>query len=108
MPARVEPVKETMSISEWTESADPVIGPSPLSILKTPFGVPAASITSAKSNADRGENSLGFKITVQPAAIAGASFVMICSMGQFQGVISAATPIGSRRIVVGPRRSSSG
>ncbi len=41
MPARVEPVKETMSISGWLEIAAPTPGPSPFTRLNTPFGTPA-------------------------------------------------------------------
>ena len=42
MPARVEPVKLTMSTSLWLDSATPTPGPSPLTRLNTPAGTPAA------------------------------------------------------------------
>ena len=42
MPARVEPVNETMSTSGWLDIAAPTVGPSPLTRLKTPAGTPAA------------------------------------------------------------------
>ena len=48
IPARVEPVKETMSIPGWLEMAAPTSGPVPLIMLKTPAGTPAACITSAQ------------------------------------------------------------
>jgi len=48
MPARVEPVKETMSISGWLEMAAPTVGPSPFTRLNTPAGTPAACRISAQ------------------------------------------------------------
>ena len=41
-PARVEPVKETMSTSGCDEMAAPTVGPSPFTMLKTPAGTPAS------------------------------------------------------------------
>ena len=49
-----------------------------------------------------GATSDGFKIIVQPAAIAGATLHAIWLIGQFHGVISAQTPMGSRTINVVP------
>ena len=95
MPARVEPVNDTMSTSGCDDSATPTPGPSPLTRLNTPGGTPASSITSAKMIAFSGAISVGFRIIVQPAAIAGATFAAIWFSGQFHGVISAHTPIGS-------------
>jgi hypothetical protein len=45
--------------------------------LNTPGGMPASCITSAKSKALRGDNSLGFKTTVHPAARAGPTLAVI-------------------------------
>ena len=84
-----------MSISGWVESAVPTPGPSPWIRLNTPAGTPALSITSAKIAADPGHSSLGFRIIVLPAASAGATLATIWFIGQFHGVISATTPIGS-------------
>jgi hypothetical protein len=39
---------------------------------------------------------------VQPAASAGATLAAIWFNGQFQGVISAHTPIGSRSTIIDP------
>ena len=50
--------------------------------------------------------SLGFKTIVHPAASAGATLQAIWFIGQFQGVISPHTPIGSFRISVEPLSSS--
>ena len=52
-----------------------------------------------------GAISDGFSTTVQPAAIAGATLQTIWLSGQFHGVISAQTPIGSLTTMVVPRRS---
>lgn len=104
MPARVDPVKETMSTSGWPAITWPTSGPVPLTMLKTPFGTPAASMASAKMMPLIGAISLGLRTTVQPAAMAGATLQTIWLSGQFQGVISAHTPIGSLTTMVEPRR----
>ena len=49
-----------------------------------------------------GAISEGFSTIVQPAAIAGATLQTIWLIGQFHGVISPTTPIGSRAIIVVP------
>ena len=84
----------------------PTPGPSPLTRLKTPAGTPAAAMTSAKTTPLKGAISLGFSTMVQPAASAGRTFSVIWLIGQFHGVMNPQTPIGSRRIIVPPRRSS--
>ena len=109
-PARVEPVKLTMSTAGWLLIAAPTVGPSPFTKLKTPFGTPAASMTSAKIIVEIGATSLGFNTIVHPAAMAAPTFMMTCSKGQFHGVIIPTTPAGSRRMrapgVSGSLRSS--
>ncbi|OWK22462.1 hypothetical protein AJ88_09945 [Mesorhizobium amorphae CCBAU 01583] len=67
--------------------------------------MPAASITSEKTMPLIGAISDGFSTTVQPAAMAGATLQTIWLSGQFQGVISAQTPIGSLTTMVPPRFS---
>ena len=76
-PARVEPVKETMSVSGCETIASPTTGPVPVTRLKTPCGSPTSSTTSASTKALRGTTSLGFSTTVQPAASAGATLLAI-------------------------------
>jgi hypothetical protein len=66
--------------------------------LKTPGGTPAASTISANRIPLIGAISLGLRTTVQPAASAGATLQTIWLSGQFQGVMSAQTPIGSSTI----------
>ncbi len=45
---------------------------------------------------ESGAISLGFSTIVQPAASAGPTLQAIWFSGQFQGVISPTTPMGSR------------
>jgi hypothetical protein len=72
-PARVEPVKDTMSTSGWAAMASPTTGPVPGTRLSTPGGRPTSSATSASTYADSGATSLGLSTTVQPAASAAAT-----------------------------------
>ena len=74
LPARVEPVNDTMSTSGLVTSASPTTGPRPVTRLKTPFGRSISSKISASMNAVSGATSLGFRTTVQPATSAGATF----------------------------------
>src|SRR5208282_3875510 len=48
MPARVEPVKETIATSGCEAIAAPTVGPSPLTRLKTPVGTAASCRICAK------------------------------------------------------------
>ena len=66
-----------------------------MSTLKTPFGIPARSPSSAIASAEYGVAVAGFKTMVQPAASAGPDLRVIMALGKFHGVIAAHTPIGS-------------
>ena len=103
-PARVDPVKDTRSMSGCALIAAPTLGPSPLTRLNTPGGTPAASRISAKMMPENGATSEGFSTTVQPTASAGATLQAIWLTGQFQGLMKPHTPTGSRAISVLPRR----
>ena len=81
LPARVEPVNDTMSTSGWAAIASPTDGPVPVTRLNTPAGRPTSLITSASTNASSGAISLGLSTTVQPAAIAKATFAAIWCSG---------------------------
>ena len=70
-----------------------------------PAGRRRATI-SANNIALSGAISLGFSTTVQPVASAGATLEATWFSGQFHGVISPQTPIGSRRTIPLPMRSS--
>ena len=63
--------------------------------MNTPGGTPASCRISANRIALNGAISLGLSTIVQPAASAGATFAHDLLIGQFHGVISAHTPIGS-------------
>ncbi len=76
-PARVEPVKDTMSTSGWAAMASPTTGPTPDTRLNTPAGSPTASKMSASTKAFSGATSLGLSTTVHPAARAGATLAAI-------------------------------
>ena len=55
IPARVEPVKDIISISGCCDMASPTVGPSPLTKLKTPAGTPASSrIQQTQGGIERG------------------------------------------------------
>jgi hypothetical protein len=70
LPARVEPVNDTMSTSGCEAMASPTVGPSPDTRLNTPAGRPTSSMTSASRKASIGATSDGLTTTVHPAAIA--------------------------------------
>ena len=88
-----------MFTSGWLVKASPVIAPSPLTKLKTPWGNLASSIISASIIEDRGASSDGFNTIVQPAANAGITLRHTWFIGQFHGVINAQTPFGSYNIL---------
>ena len=76
-PARVEPVKETMSTSGCWASASPTTAPLPDTRLYTPAGRPMSSAISARMCAERGATSLGLCTTVHPASSAGAILAIV-------------------------------
>lgn len=65
-------------------------------MLNTPGGKPACSIRSASTEADSGDHSAGFRITVLPAASAGAHFHVDSMNGAFHGVMITEGPDGIR------------
>ncbi|MDT4871645.1 hypothetical protein FQZ97_1067850 [compost metagenome] len=97
-PARVDPVKDTMSTSGCPAIASPTSGPVPETRLNAPAGKPISWKISANRNALNGATSEGFSTTVHPAARAGATFAATWCRGKFQGVMQATTPTGSRVI----------
>ncbi len=74
LPVRVEPVNETLSTPGWDTRYAPVVGPSPGTTLTTPGGIPTSVASSPSRSAVSGVCGSGLRTTVQPAAIAGASF----------------------------------
>ena len=70
-----------MSTSGLAAIASPTTGPVPVTMLNTPAGRPTSWMISASMNASIGATSLGFRTTVQPAAIAKATFAAIWCNG---------------------------
>ena len=62
--------------------------------LTTPGGTPASWNILHMARAVSGVSSEGLRTAVQPAAIAGATFLATMAQGKFQGVMSAAGPMG--------------
>ena len=93
-PTSVEPVNAIFCTSGCSTRALPV-APSPVTTLNTPGGSPADCAISAKHSAVSGVNSAGFKITVFPAASAGATFQATIRSGKFHGMICPTTPTGT-------------
>ena len=102
MPARVEPVNDTMSMPGCADNDAPTVGPSPSTRLNTPGGTPASCRISAMMCPENGAISEGFSTIVQPQASAGATLQAIWLAGQFQGVMRPQTPTGSRTMRVVP------
>ena len=95
LPIAVEPVKESFRTIGLSVSAVPIsLALVPTTTLRTPFGMPAWSASSANAKADSGVSEAGLITTGQPAASAGAHFLVIMAIGKFHGVIAATTPIG--------------
>ncbi len=81
LPARVDPVNDTMSTSGCEAMASPTTGPTPVTRLNTPGGSPTSSRISARMKAFSGATSLGFRTTVHPTANAGATLAAIWCSG---------------------------
>src|SRR5207249_3868406 len=96
-PVSGEPVNEMRRSPGCDTSAAPTSSPSPWTTLKTPAGRPASAARSASSEQESGDHSAGLRITVQPAASAGAVFHVESMNGAFQGVITTAGPLGILR-----------
>src|SRR6185503_18430163 len=93
-PTSVDPVNEILSTSGCRTSAAPAEEPPPDTTLNAPGGRPASSASSPNSRAVSGVSDAGFKITVHPAASAGANFQLAMLSGKIQGTIAPTTPIG--------------
>ena len=87
--------------TRWSPtSGGPTSSPIPCTRLNTPGGSPASTVRSASSEHDRGDHSAGLRMTVLPAARAGASFHVDSMNGAFHGVITTAGPAGIRSTVL--------
>ena len=98
MPVAVSPVKAIMSTPSWPTSTSPTVAPAPSTHVSTPSGSPGCAASSASaSTVIAGVMLAGFTTVALPAASAGTSERTSSVSGQFQGVITATTPTGSRR-----------
>src|SRR5712664_2283399 len=95
LPVSVDPVNDSLRTVGLLVSSAPISVADPVITLKTPFGTPARSASSASASAENGVCEAGFNTTEQPAAIAGSALRVIIASGKFQGVMHATTPIGS-------------
>src|SRR5436305_9892131 len=91
-----DPVNDSRRRRGSATSAAPTSSPIPCTTFSTPGGKPASTARSASIEQDSGDHSAGFRTTVQPAASAGAVFQVESMNGAFQGVITAAGPLGIR------------
>ena len=80
-PTSFEPVNPTLSTLGWATSGAPHVSPKPVRTFRTPAGSPASSRIFGISSAVSGVCSAGFRITVHPAAIAGATFCTAIIIG---------------------------
>jgi hypothetical protein len=68
----------------------------PCTTLNTPAGMPASWHRSANRLQLSGLHSAGFRMTVLPAAKAGAHFHVLSMNGAFHGVMTTVGPAGMR------------
>ena len=80
-PVFVEPVNATLSTPACLTRYEPVVGPSPGTMLIAPAGNPTSVASSAMRNTLSGVCGSGFSTTGQPAASAGDSFHVAMSSG---------------------------
>ncbi len=95
-PTSVEPVKDSLRTISLLVSSAPISRALPVTICRTPAGIPAFSANTPRARAVSGVRSAGRTIIVQPAARAGAALRVIIAAGKFHGVIAAVTPTGWR------------
>ena len=97
-PVVVSPVNATLPMPSWAAIEAPAVPPGPVTMLRTPGGMPASRASSPRRIAVSGVYDAGFRIAVLPAARAGATFQEAIRIGKFHGTISPTTPIGSRSV----------
>ena len=95
-----EPVKLIRLTRGSPTSGGPTSSPMPCTRLNTPGGKPASTVRSASSEHDSGDHSAGLRMTVLPAASAGATFHVDSMNGAFHGVMTTAGPAGIRTTVL--------
>ena len=108
LPVAPLPVKLMTGTSGLSTSAMPAASPGPVTRLTTPGGSPASSSSSTSSSAQPGVSDAGLRMTVLPLMSAGIIFQHGMAIGKFQGVMSPATPMGSRMLIAHLSGSSEG
>ena len=96
-PVPLSPVKviaSTFGCDVRNSPAEP--SPKPCTRLNAPSGTSEAAITSARTVAEDGVSSDGFRIAELPITSAGATFMHAMRSGTFHGQMQAMTPLGRR------------
>src|SRR5690625_3836122 len=93
-PTGAEPVHVIFRMYGLLVKMSPIVGPSPFTHCTTSLGIPAWWASSISFMVVSGVSSAGLTTNVQPAARAGAAFLVIIAAGKFQGVIAATGPTG--------------
>ena len=104
-PTSVEPVNPTFRRADARRARRPRRGPARDDVERA-RGQPGLEPELGVAQHGEGERLAGFSTTVLPAASAGAVFQLPMLSGKFQGVMSAVTPIGSRKVRTMPSRST--
>src|ERR1700740_1872368 len=107
-PTEDDPVKLITGTSLCCDKGAPAPGPSPLTRLTTPRGIPASVSTCTRLYDESGVSSAGFSTTVFPLTSAGIIFHDGIAMGKFHGVIMPQTPIDCRTLIANLLGSSEG
>ena len=97
-PVAVEPTKPTPSTSGWPATSSPTSAPGPVTRLTAPGGRSASAMHSMSATEITLVEDAGVQTTVLPPARAGAISSVAMVSGQFQGVITAYTPRGTRLV----------
>ena len=93
-PMGVDPVNVNFFTIGLEVISFPISEVFPTTMFMTPLGTPALTASSVNARADNGVAFAGLHTTVQPAANAGAIFLVSMAFGKFHGVIQATTPTG--------------
>jgi len=96
LPTSREPVKESFLTRGCLAKGTPHSGPVPVTTLSTPRGKNSEQMRAIIKTA-RGASEETFRTRVLPAVMAMAILRAPRATGEFQGIIPATTPIGSRR-----------
>ena len=97
-PVTVEPTKPTPLTSGWPAISSPTTGPGPVTRFTAPGGRSASARHSISFTETAEVEGAGAHTTVFPPASAGAISSVAIVSGQFQGVMRAYTPRGTRRV----------